>query len=60
MKSDGKQDIMVKEYNQMLDEAFDLQKLKNELAQKVLTLSHTELIELLEFIKGDGLREKCT
>lgn len=37
-----------------------LQESKEKLIQKVLTLSASELAELLEFIEGGALYERCT
>lgn len=37
-----------------------LQESKEKLIQKVLTLSTSELAELLEFIEGGALYERCT
>lgn len=42
------------------NEQSDLQKAKEDIIQKITTLTSEELNELLEFIEGGALCERCT
>ena len=42
------------------NEQSDLQKAKEDIIQKIFALSSEELDELLEFIEGGALCERCT
>lgn len=42
------------------NDIIDLEKAREELIQEILTLTNKELAEMLAFIEGGALRERCT
>ena len=42
------------------NDIIELEKAREELIQEILTLTDKELTEMLSFIEGGALRERCT
>lgn len=42
------------------NDIIELEKAREELIQEILTLTDKELAEMLSFIEGGALRERCT